>query len=224
MKAPGNVYLIGSLHGGTVREVLQRVQADLGSGPVTVATSFAALPHVGASHDSPQRMMSSAMPAGTNFQRFSVDGEDGAMSPREAEEVIARADILFFGGGDPVLAAERLVRAGADEWVRAARTRGAACVGLSAGSIALGAFWASWPDDEPLADPSIVRCMGVVPGLVVDCHAEADDWEELRVVQRALRLETGPLQFIGIGSGGAVIVDHEGALEWLGKPTILPGL
>jgi hypothetical protein len=102
--------------------------------------------------------------------------------------------------------------------VREARARGAVSVGLSAGSIALCAFWASWPDDDPDANATVLPCLRVVPDLVVDCHAEGDDWEELRVVRHQLGKDAHRLRFAGIGSGSALVVGSDESLEWIGKP------
>jgi cyanophycinase-like exopeptidase len=219
---PGRVYLIGSGHGPTVSQVARRVEKDLGSRRFKVAVSFAAMPHV--KGDGHTRSFAQGVFPEADVERFSVEGEQGAMKPDEARAVVERADVVFIGGGDPVLGAERLVRAGADTWVQAARARGAACMGLSAGSIELGAFWGSWPDDAPHGDPALVRCLSAVPSLVVDCHAEQDDWEELHAVQRSLGPEGAPLTFAGIGHGSALIIGSNGELTWLGKPFVLPPL
>ena len=220
MSGGGSVYLIGSSEGDAVREVFRRVRMERAPALPTVAVSFAAQTAV--------RDMARALEFARSYfpgcavERFSVPGETDAMTAADASSLVQHADVLFFGGGDPVLCAERLTRAGADAWVRTARARGATCVGLSAGSVALGALWATWPDDDPDAEPRLVRCMGVAKGLVVDCHAESDDWDELRIVhQTAMRENRTGLHFAGIGHGSALIVGGEGELEWLGKPMLL---
>ena len=222
MSVAGPVYLIGSSHGATVREVFARVNEAHGQRPLEVAVSFAALPD----GDGVARAKSFAK---TTFpharvEHFSVTGESDAMPSATARSIVERADVLFFGGGDPVLAMRRLVEAGADTWVRAARERGAACVGLSAGSIALGAYWASWPDDDPDAEPNLVRGIAAVADLVVDCHAENDDWEELHAVRARLGPIAAGLTFAGIGHGSALVVHGDGALEWLGRSHVLTGV
>jgi hypothetical protein len=92
-------------------------------------------------------------------------------------------------------------------------------LGLSAGSIMLGAHWAEWPDDGDDHGATLVPCTGVVADLVVDCHDEASDWEELRAVARLLAATNAPTpRFIGIPTGGAVVVDASGAIGQLGGP------
>jgi len=217
--APAKVYLLGSSHDGAIREVFRRVQAEIPKPWIGVScAALARAPRDGREHAGSIGHL--FHPAAT-VERFSVDGEDEAMAPEKARSIVERADVLFFGGGDPVLAAERLVNAGADAWVREASARGAVCVGLSAGSIALGAFWASWPEDNPDAEARLVPCLRVVPDLVVDCHAERDDWEELRVVRHRLGKDAHGLRFAGIGSGSALVVGSDGSLEWIGKSCLL---
>jgi cyanophycinase-like exopeptidase len=217
----GKAYLIGSGHGPVVREVFRRVEAELPPGPIKVATTLAALERAPSAAHGHTSVLANFTRAGTTVTRFGVAGESFVTAKAEAEAVVAAADVIFFGGGDPVLVAQRLNAAGADGWIRAARQRGAICVGLSAGSIALGAYWASWPDDEPDALAALVPGLGVIPDLVVDCHAEADDWEELRLVRARLGAQADSLRFAGIGHGSALIVDGAGGLEWIGKPALL---
>jgi cyanophycinase-like exopeptidase len=215
---PGRVYLLGSSHGAAVAEVLRRLVADSGT-PRRVAVSFAAL--ASADGAAQARGLGRSLFPGAVVERFAVEGERDAMPADDARAVVDRADVLFFGGGDPVLAARRLVAAGADAWVREARARGAACVGLSAGSIALGAFWGDWPADDPDGEPELVPCIAAVKQLVVDCHAEEDDWEELRLVQQKLGHSGEALTFAGIGHGAALIVGPGDELTWIGKAKVL---
>jgi cyanophycinase-like exopeptidase len=220
-KAPGSVYLVGSSRGGTMAEVVRRVGGSVRprSSNLRVALSLAALPTVNG--EAQTRALARSLFPGAVVERFAVEGEADAPRPAEARATVEQADVLFFGGGDPVLAARRLVEAGADEWVREARASGATCIGLSAGSIALAAFWADWPADDPDAEPTLVRCIGAAPRVVVDCHAEADDWEELRLVQRRMGSDAAELTFAGIGHGSALVVGAHDELSWIGPGVTL---
>jgi cyanophycinase-like exopeptidase len=209
----GKVYLLGSSHGATLREALRRVGTEAKK-PQRIAMSFAALQHTPTDALKQGLSLANLLGVPAMAERFSVAGEDDATPPEEARAVLDRADIVFFGGGDPVLAADRLVKAGADEWLRAARERGVTFIGLSAGSIALGAHWASWPEGG--GEAALVPCVGVLPNVVVDCHSEEDDWDELRTVQKLLGTKAGTLKFAGIRHGAALIVDGAGAFEWMG--------
>ena len=216
---PADVYLLGSSHGGAVREVFRRLTTARRTSRLEVAFSLAALERPRGDADT-RAFLTSLVPT-ASITRFSVAGEADAMTESSARETVRSADVLFLGGGDPVLVAERLVASGADEWVREARANGTVCVGLSAGSIALGAFWASWSDDDPSAAPRVVRCIGAAAALVVDCHDEGSDWEELRAVRECLGDQGRALTFAGIGHGAALIVHSSGELEWLGPKMVL---
>lgn len=222
MSGTGKVYLVGSSHGDMLGAVFRRISADLGGGRPTVAVSFAAQPRV--TGDSQTRALAQAAFPGGEVRRFSVADEPGAMTHDQARAIVEGADVVFVSGGDPVLAARRLRSAGADAWLKMARARGAACVGLSAGSIALGECWASWRDDDPDGEPDIVPCLGVAPGVVIDCHAEDDDWEELRAVQRRLGAASARLTFAGVGHGSALVVGPDGELGWMGPAKVLDAL
>jgi cyanophycinase-like exopeptidase len=214
--ARGKVYLIGSSQGRTILDVMKRVSDDRGTSRYKVAVSYAALPKA---KGFMQALTKAAFPL-ARVERFLVAGEDGAPPAAEAKAVVDSADVVFIGGGDPVLAAQRLVAAGAHEWVRAARDRGVTTIGISAGSMALAAFWASWPDDDQ-GNPTVVECMGVAPHVVVDCHAEEDDWEELRIVKGLLAGRQAELTFAGIGHGSALVVGARDELSWIGPSKIL---
>jgi cyanophycinase-like exopeptidase len=221
VKAPGAVYLVGDSHAGTLREVFQRIQTTHGKKALRFAVSFAALE--GRHGEARARSFAKSLLPDAEVLHFSVDGEQGAMVPSRAREIVERADVLFFGGGDPVLAARRLVASGADGWIRDARARGAVCVGISAGSIALAAYWAAWPDDDPDAPPELVRGVGAAPHVVVDCHAEEDDWSELRAVHDLLGADAKKYVFGGIGHASALVVHADERLEWIGKAMLLGG-
>ena len=92
-------------------------------------------------------------------------------------------------------------------------------MGISAGSIMLGAWWAEWPDldavrDAPHDGGELVRCTHVVPDLVVDCHAEEDNFAELRLVREMLRDQSAPLpRFLGLPTGTGIVVEADGSVS-----------
>jgi cyanophycinase-like exopeptidase len=135
--------------------------------------------------------------------------------------VVERADLVFVSGGDPALGARVLNETGAAAWLRDAHARGKPMMGVSAGTIVLGEWWAAWPedgdDDETLERTSLVRCTGVVRGHVFDTHNEEDDWDELRIVARLARREKEDARFVGIPTGGALVLAADGALEVVGE-------
>ncbi len=216
------VYLIGSSKGRTMAAMVKRALREVPHPRKKIAATYAAI------HDHAEGLSfmisMTAKLFGAEVQRFTVPGEKGSsMRPAQARAIVDAADIIFVAGGDPALGAKVLAAAGADAWLREARDRGATLMGISAGSIMLGAYWAEWPDEAP--DPpdehhggSLVRCTGVVPDLVVDCHAEEDDWEELKLVRKMLGADGASTRFVGLPHDGGVIVDARGELEPVGKP------
>ena len=102
-------------------------------------------------------------------------------------------------------------------------------MGISAGAIMLCAWWAEWPDspDDGLPHDGgvLVPCAAVLPDFVVDCHAEEDQWGELRLVRAMLheRPESPPHHFLGLPTGAGVIVTPGRPLESVGvAPYRLP--
>jgi hypothetical protein len=77
----------------------------------------------------------------------------------------------------------------------------------------LGAFWASWPDrphpDAPFDGGHLVPMSGAVSDLVVDTHAERDDWDELRLVEGMLRAAGHNCRTRGIPTDEALLVGPE---------------
>lgn len=216
----GSVYLVGSGQGGTLSTMVKRALRKVEGRRPKVAASYAAM-HGNASGLA--FMLSTAAKVfGVEVQRFFVPGEHGAGSDKPGRAAIDAADVIFMAGGDPVAGAQLFAASGADAWLRDARARGTALLGISAGSMMLCEWWASWPDEPPKEAPfeggTLVRCTGVAPDLVADCHAEEDDWAELRLVRGMLVADGLSPRLIGLPHGGGVIVDAEGKLEPIGKP------
>jgi cyanophycinase-like exopeptidase len=219
MASTGRVYLVASGQDESLDKVAARALAETGARRPRVAISYAPIA------ESPQalgfmQMRASTVFAGADVERFAVEGEEGAMDTAAARAVVERADLVFLVGGDPVLGAKILKRAGAGEWLRAAHARGASMLGVSAGSILLGAWWAEWSEEDAAAGANglLVECLRVVGDLVIDCHDEASDWEELRLVKAMYDASAGgartrertPARFVGIPTGGAIVVHPDG--------------
>jgi cyanophycinase-like exopeptidase len=221
----GDVYLAASAHERTLHAMVSQALASVAGRAPRIAVSYAATSplFVGRMSHFLERAIDRAQ-----VERFSVPGEHDPMPPAEARAIVGRADLVFLGGGDPVLGARRLVSAGADEWLRAARDRGVPCMGMSAGAIMLAAWWADWPETPPPEAPfdggQLVRCTAVVTDLVVDCHAEEDDWSELRLVRAMLedRLGEGATlpRFLGLPAGAGIVVSAGGAYRSVGGEPI----
>jgi cyanophycinase-like exopeptidase len=224
----GPSYLVGSGEDELLLEVARRAQRASGKARVKVAVSYA--PVAGSARG--LKFMSGRMPQlfpGASVERFAVAGEKGEMRPEEARAVVEGADLVFVSGGDPSLGARLLDASGASAWIREARARGAVTMGVSAGSIALGAWWADWPDDESgdesaqLERTGLVAGIGAVAGHVFDAHNEEDDWDELRFVAKLCALRGKAARFLGIPTGGAIVFHGDGSMEPVGNPPFVLG-
>ncbi len=229
----GSVHFIGSTEGSAGGKMLARALSSAGaraSGAPKIAVSFApvagspeALKYMG------DRTLKLFAGKGT-VTRFCLAGEADA-DPVRAKAIVDEADLIFFSGGDPVVGAHILRESGADAWVREARERGATFAGISAGAILLGASWASWPDEHPPNAPfdggMLIACASVVDDLVVDCHGEEDDWNELKLVAAMLRARStegaAEPRLRGIPTRGGLIVGPDNALEIVGDEAFVPG-
>jgi cyanophycinase-like exopeptidase len=220
-KGPGAVYLISSSQKATLDTMIGRALAGIPHKPARIAVSYAASggPHVTQMSAFLQKAF-----AGAEVMRFTVDGEKPDMPAKQARAIVDSADLIFIGGGDPVHGAHILMDSGADEWLRTANARGTPCMGLSAGAIILCSWWGHWPDDSPIDAPheggELVPCVGVVPRMVVDCHAEEDHWSELALVRGMLLDwpdgEHNLPRFLGLPTGSGIIVAPDGTYESVG--------
>jgi cyanophycinase-like exopeptidase len=224
-KKRGQVYLVGSGQDEMLPKVAARAVDTLRKKNARVAVTYSPV----AGDAEGLRFMSERMARlfpDAALERFSVTGEDSPMSPTEARAVIDRADLIFVSGGDPSLGAKILERGGASAWLREANARGVPLMGVSAGAIILGAFWADWPEEadgpaDPEAELSSTRllaCIGAVPAHVFDTHNEDDDWDELRAVEKLCARQGKRARFIGIPTGGAIVFHADGSMEHLGAP------
>jgi cyanophycinase-like exopeptidase len=219
----GTSYLVGSGEETLLTEVAQRARKAIGKPTARVAVSYAPVAGDARGLEFMSQRMARLFP-GAELSRFAVAGEEGATPPEVARAIVARADLVFVSGGDASLGARLLDESGASAWIRDAHARGAATMGVSAGSIALGAWWADWPDDETgtereqLERTTLVAGIGVVAGHVFDTHNEEDDWDELRLVAKLCAARGKAASFLGIPSGGALVFHRDGSMEAVGKP------
>jgi cyanophycinase-like exopeptidase len=204
---PGRVYLVASGQDGLLGQMAQRAMRDIGKKSVRVAVSYA--PVEGDKQG--LKFMSQRMPGlfpGATLEAIEHD-----------RAVVDRADLVFVSGGDPTHGAKVLARTGAAGWLREAHARGTPMMGVSAGAIALGAWWIDWPEDEdaPEEQADLVPCIGVLPGHVFDTHDEEDGWEELHVASRLLARRGEKSHFLGIPTKGALVFDAQGVMEVVGE-------
>jgi len=225
----GAVYLVASGQDGLLPKVAARAYEALGKSKARIAVTYSPVAGDARGLKFMSGRMASLFPDAT-FERFAVDGEEAPMIPAEARAVIDRADLVFVSGGDPSLGAKVLHGGGASAWLREANERGVPLLGVSAGAILLGAWWADWAegDEEPAAPGAgdagarLLGCIGAVPGHVFDTHNEEDDWDELRAVAELCARQREPARFVGIPTGGALVFHGDGTMEPVGaKPFVL---
>jgi cyanophycinase len=142
----------------------------------------------------------------------------GEYDTGETRQLIEAAQMIYIGGGDVSMLAERVRALGVDEQIRRRHAEGAVVVGVSAGAIGLTRYWVQFPEDNfELERPTRFACIGALP-LAVDCHDEQSDWEELRALLAAWeREEPGAVvDAYGIPLGGALEVAPTGTVTHLG--------
>lgn len=122
----------------------------------------------------------------------------------EDRAFVEAADVIVLAGGEVDRGWRAFEASGMREIVEQRYRDGAVLVGVSAGSVQLGT--AGWPADDPDA---VFGTWGLAP-FVVDAHAEADDWAQLRAVVHG-RGEGA--RGIGIPSGGGLVYHADGTLE-----------
>src|SRR4051794_32671240 len=90
--------------------------------------------------------------------------------PAETRALVDAATMIYIGGGDVSLLAERVRALGLDEQIRRRHREGTLVVGVSAGAIGLTRYWVQFPDDNfELEQPTRFACIGALD-VAVDCH------------------------------------------------------
>jgi peptidase E len=133
-------------------------------------------------------------------------------SASDARALLAECDLVFVSGGDVEHGMKVLHDRDMVTHLRSLARAGKPMFGISAGSIMLSRDWVRFPDDDA-AKAELFPCLGIAP-LHADAHAEADNWDELRVLVDLLRRRNEAKE-IGYGltrKGGLRIdIDETGA-------------
>lgn len=132
----------------------------------------------------------------------------------KAKEIMRQADAIFMSGGDVELGIRVLESHKLFLFLRELYEQGKIFFGISAGSIMLAKEWVRWKDPNDDTTAEIFPCINIAP-VLIDTHAEEDDWEELKV---ALKLGEGNIIGYGIPSGACLKVYPDRRVEALGGP------
>jgi peptidase E len=123
-------------------------------------------------------------------------------SAADARALLEECDLVFVSGGDVEHGMKVLHDKDLAKPLTALARAGKPMFGISAGSLMLAAEWARFPDEDA-SKAELFPCLGIAP-IHADAHAEADNWDELRVVVDLLRRrgEKAPLGYGLTRKGG----------------------
>jgi len=128
-----------------------------------------------------------------------------------ARGVLEDSDVVFVSGGDVLAGMSVLSDRDMIPLFHALAEVGRPMIGISAGSLMLAREWVHFPEGEAAphlgAHAVLFPCLGLAP-VYVDAHAEADGWDELRVLLALLaaRGDAHPVGY-GLTRKGALRVD-----------------
>jgi len=132
----------------------------------------------------------------------------------KARSVLESSDAVFMSGGDVEAGIQILKDKNLTEYFVSLYDEGKLFFGASAGSIMMADKWVRWPDPNDDSSAELFPCLGIAH-VLLDTHAEEDDWEELRA---AVALERDNACGFGIASGSCLKVDPVGKIQALGGP------
>ena len=166
-------------------------------------------------------MIRAAVCAGTGMARMKMAK---LASPRakvsDARTLLETCDLVFVSGGDVEHGMNVLHEKDMVAPLRALAEGGKPMFGISAGSLMLARDWVRFPEDDA-SRAELFPCLGIAP-LHADAHAEADNWDELRVLVDLLRRRGDPEQLgYGLTRKGGLHVQIDAAetrIEAIGTP------
>jgi peptidase E len=133
-------------------------------------------------------------------------------APTIADEAfLATADLVLLAGGDVEQGWRAMDASGVRKLLLRRHREGAMLIGVSAGAVQLGML--GWAAGDPSPERTF-QTFGLVP-FVIDAHAEAEDWPELR---RVVRDRRGAVRGLGIPRGGGLVLHPDGAIEAVRHP------
>ena len=119
---------------------------------------------------------------------------------------LSSSDVIFLSGGEVEDGMLWLKRHGLADYLKELYFENRQFVGVSAGTIMMGAHWVRWEDPDRYTGPELFNCLGIIPA-IFDTHAEDEDWIELKA---ALTLCGDGERGYGVAAGGLVCADSRG--------------
>jgi peptidase E len=158
-------------------------------------------------------LLKKAGAAEVSLVRLAKEGADASAAKRTLE----RSDIIFISGGEVEDGMQWLERHDLVGFLKDLYRRGKLFLGMSAGSIMMGAHWVHWDDETDDNTASLFDCLNLIP-CVFDTHAEDEDWKELKT---ALRLMGPGARGYGIPRDGMISADSGGNLVNMEKELLV---
>ncbi len=106
-------------------------------------------------------------------------------SASDARGLLEECDLVFVSGGDVEHGMKVLHEKDMVKPLQALGAAGKPMFGISAGSLMLARDWVRFPDEDA-SKAELFPCLGIAP-IHADAHAEAENWDELRVLVDLLR-------------------------------------
>src|SRR5580658_9604084 len=195
MKSPTTIHLTGGGPGA-----LLALRKHFKSALEGIAAKRPLVAYVGtASNDNGGffTMIKTAVCTGTSGARMRlVKIASPRASASDARALLDDCDLVFVSGGDVEHGMKVLHDKDMASHLRSLARSGKRMFGISAGSLMLARDWVRFPGDDA-AKAELFPCLGIAP-LHADAHAEADNWDELRVLVDLLR-RRGDDEKVGYG-------------------------
>ena len=125
-----------------------------------------------------------------------------------ARKTLSGAEAVFLSGGEVEDGVLWLVKHNLMEYLKELYHNGKRFIGVSAGTIMMGAHWVRWETPGDDATSSLFGCLGLIP-VLFDTHGEDEDWVELKA---ALKLLGDGARGYGLPGGSMISADSRGTL------------
>jgi peptidase E len=133
----------------------------------------------------------------------------------KAKTILSESDGIFISGGEVEDGMYWLAFHELKEFLKSLFDNGKLFIGISAGTIMMGAYWARWIEPEDKIPSERFSCLGFVP-IVFDTHGEKEGWPDMKKVMALM-----PENSVGYGlpSNCFIKADSKGNMDIIdGEP------